>query len=145
MMKNGAGLASVQAGKTQLETLRNVPGNIKEIRPTIQLSAPALAKSFRKNIERGIREKGPKVEALFKKALKLAYDYNQDGWNRGKGARIFKKPLYVFYDKLIFKKIRENFGGRLEFFVGGAALLDIELQKLFYAIGIPMFQGVAHR
>lgn len=141
MMKNGAGLASVQAGKTQLETLRNVPGNIKEIRPTIQLSAPALAKSFRKNIERGIREKGPKVEALFKKALKLAYDYNQDGWNRGKGARIFKKPLYVFYDKLIFKKIRENFGGRLEFFVGGAALLDIELQKFFYAIGIPMFQG----
>ena len=30
---------------------------------------------------------------------------------------------------------------RLEFFVGGGALLDIELQRFFYAIGIPMFQG----
>jgi long-chain acyl-CoA synthetase len=29
----------------------------------------------------------------------------------------------------------------LEFFFGGGALLDIELQRFFYAIGIPMFQG----
>ena len=43
--------------------------------------------------------------------------------------------------KLIFSKVRENFGGKLEFFIGGGALLDIELQRFFYAIGIPMFQG----
>ena len=41
----------------------------------------------------------------------------------------------------MFKKVRENFGGRLEFFIGGGALLDIELQRFFYALGIPMFQG----
>ncbi|MGZ7066334.1 MAG: AMP-binding protein, partial [Candidatus Aminicenantales bacterium] len=40
-----------------------------------------------------------------------------------------------------FKKIRRNFGGRLEFFIGGGALLDIELQRFFYALGVPMFQG----
>jgi len=141
LMKNGASMASVQVGKTLLETTKNIPQNIKETRPTILLSAPALAKAFRKNIEKAIREKGPKVEALFKKALKLAYDYNQEGWNKGRGLRIFKKPLYKLYDILIFKKIRANFGGRLEYFVGGAALLDIELQKFFYAIGTPMYQG----
>ncbi len=42
---------------------------------------------------------------------------------------------------ILFKKIRASFGGRMEFFIGGAALLDIELQKFFYAIGIPMLQG----
>ncbi len=47
----------------------------------------------------------------------------------------------ALYDKLLFSKIRENFGGRLEFFVGGGALLDIELQRFFYALGMPMFQG----
>ena len=73
--------------------------------------------------------------------MKTAYDYNSDGWNKGKGKRVFLKPLYMFYDKLIFQKIRENFGGKLEFFIGGGALLDIELQRFFYAIGIPMFQG----
>jgi long-chain acyl-CoA synthetase len=45
------------------------------------------------------------------------------------------------YDKILFSKIRESFGGRLDFFVGGGALLDIEYQKFFFAIGLPMFQG----
>jgi long-chain acyl-CoA synthetase len=45
------------------------------------------------------------------------------------------------YDKILFSKIREGFGGKLDFFVGGGALLDIEFQRFFYAIGIPMFQG----
>lgn len=44
-------------------------------------------------------------------------------------------------DKLVFSKIRESFGGRLQFFVGGGALLDIDLQKYFNAIGMPIFQG----
>jgi long-chain acyl-CoA synthetase len=47
----------------------------------------------------------------------------------------------MLFDFLIFRKVRANFGGRLQFFIGGGALLDIELQRFFYAIGIPMFQG----
>jgi long-chain acyl-CoA synthetase len=141
LINRGASMASVQIGKTPMETLRNIPGNIKETRPSFLLSVPSLAKSFRKNIEKGIREKGERVEKLFQKALTLAYEFNGDGWNRGKGAKMWKKPLYMLYDGLIFSKIRKNFGGRLEFFVGGGALLDIELQRFFYAIGIPMYQG----
>lgn len=141
LMKNGASMASVQVGETPLETLKNIPVNIKETKPTFLLSVPALAKNFKKNIESGIRSKGKKVENLFNKALKLAYEYNGDGYRRGKGLKKLKLPLLKFYDKILFSKIRESFGGRLEFFIGGGALLDIELQKFFYAIGIPMFQG----
>jgi long-chain acyl-CoA synthetase len=141
LMKNGASMASVQVGKTPMETLKNIPVNIKETHPTFLLSVPTLAKNFRKNIENGIRQKGPAVEKLFQKALKVAYEYNGNGYDRGKGMRMLKKPLYMLFDKIIFSKIRENFGARLEFFIGGGALLDIELQKFFYAIGIPMFQG----
>lgn len=141
LMKNGASMASVQTGSTPLESLKNIPINIKEIRPHFLFSVPAIAKNFRKNIENGIRAKGPKVEKLFYKALNTAYDYNADGYNKGKGLKIFKKPLLAFYDKILFSKIRENFGGRLQFFIGGGALLDVELQKFFYALGIPMLQG----
>ena len=141
LMKNGASMASIQIGSSPIETLRNIPINIKEIKPTFLLSVPALAKNFRKNIESGIRAKGEKVEKLFNKALETAYDYNGLGCDKGKGMRKLKKPLLALYDKILFSKIREGFGGRLEFFIGGGALLDIELQKFFYAIGIPMFQG----
>ncbi|VAX25670.1 Long-chain-fatty-acid--CoA ligase [hydrothermal vent metagenome] len=141
LMKNGASMASVQVGETPLETLKNIPVNIKETKPTFLLSVPALSKNFRKNIESGIRAKGKKVEGLFRKALKLAYEYNGDGYRRGKGLKKLKLPLLKLYDKIIFSKVREGFGGRLEFFIGGGALLDIELQRFFYAIGIPIFQG----
>ncbi|MBN1481835.1 long-chain fatty acid--CoA ligase [candidate division KSB1 bacterium] len=141
LMKNGASMSSVQVGKTPMETLKNIPVNIKETGPVFLLSVPSLAQNFRKNIEKGIRQKGPKVEKLFEKALKLAYKYNGIGWDRGKGLKIFLKPMYALYDKILFSKIRGGFGGRLEFFIGGGALLDIELQRFFYAIGMPMYQG----
>jgi len=140
MMAVGASFAAVQ-GKSYIDTLKNIGGNIKEIKPVFMLSAPALAKSLRKGIEKGIRDKGPATEKLFNHAMKIAYRYNGTGWDRGKGLKILLKPLYKLYDIILFKKIRANFGGRLKFFFGGAALLDIELQRFFYAIGIPMFQG----
>ena len=141
LMKNGASMASIKPGKTPVETLKNIPINIKETRPTFLLSVPSLAKNFRKNIEKGIREKGEGIEKLFRKAINLAYTYNGIGWDRGANATAAVKIQLKLYDLLIFRKIRKNFGGRLEFFIGGGALLDIELQRFFYAIGIPMFQG----
>jgi len=138
----GASIAAVQIGKNYIETLKNFRVNIKEIKPVFFLSVPALAKNFKKNIETSIREKGKFIEKLFNHAIKISYSYNGIGWDRGKGMHIFKKPLLALYDRIMFKKIREEgFGGRLKFFVGGAALLDIDLQRFFYAIGIPMFQG----
>ncbi len=140
-MLKGASIAAVQQGKSPMEALKNIPNNIKEIQPDIILSVPALAKNFKKNIEKGIKAKGPKVERMFNKALNIAYRYNGNGIDKGKGTRKLLKPVYKFYDKVLFSKIRANFGGNLKFFVGGGALLDTELQRFFYAIGIPMYQG----
>jgi long-chain acyl-CoA synthetase len=140
-MYNGASIACQELGKTPLETLKNIPKNINEIKPDIMMSVPALSKAFRKNIESGIRAKGKTTEGLFNFALKVAYKYNGSGFNRGKGWRAFYKPLYTLFDKILFSKIRANFGGNLKFFIGGGALLDVELQRFFAAIGIPVMQG----
>ncbi len=140
-MACGASVGTVQSGKTGLETLKNIPLNIKELKPSLLLSVPALAKNFKKNIESGIQAQGAIVCALFNFALKMAYAYNKEGYNKGMGLQKLKKPLIILFDKVIFSKVREAFGGELDFFIGGGALLDIDLQRFFYAIGIPMFQG----
>jgi len=49
--------------------------------------------------------------------------------------------LVALFDKILYSKVRENFGGELKFFIGGGALLDKALQKFYIGIGIPMFQG----
>lgn len=140
-MACGASVGTVQSGKTGMETLKNIPINIRELQPDLLLSVPSLAKSFRKNIEGSIRSKGKIISWLFYTALSMSYSYIQEGHNRGRGVQALKKPLLALFDKILFAKVREAFGGKLKFFVGGGALLDIELQRFFYAIGMPMLQG----
>lgn len=141
MMSVGATAATTQVGRTPLETLRNIPQNIKEVRPHFILSVPALAKTFKKNIEQAIRAKGPTVERLFNWGMKVRQMYYGDSNLDFKGFRYFLKPLVWFFDKIIFSKVRENFGGELRFFIGGGALLDKDLQKFYVGVGMPMFQG----
>ena len=143
LASTGGSFGCVQLGKTPMETLRNIPVNIREIRPTFLLSVPALAKNFRKGIEKGVRDKGPVARMLFRAALATAYSYQgaTGGREKGAGWRALLSPLVRLFDAILFSRIRENFGGRLEYFIGGGALLDIELQRFFYAIGMPMYQG----
>ncbi|MBQ6583995.1 MAG: AMP-binding protein, partial [Alistipes sp.] len=141
MIACGAAVATTQVGNTPMQTLRNIPTNIREVKPHFLLSVPALAKNFRKNIEGSIKSKGAFTEKLFKFALKVSYEYNQDGYSKGRGWRFVLKPLVALFDKILYSKVRQGFGGELQFFVGGGALLDSELQRFFYAVGMPMYQG----
>ncbi len=141
LMKNGASMASVQAGKTAVEALKNIPVNIKESKPTFLLSVPTLQKTSGRTSKTASNKRDRSPRNYLKKVSTLRMTITAMAGARGKGLRLLKKPLYMFFDKILFRKIRQNFGGRLEFFIGGGALLDIELQRFFYAIGIPMFQG----
>lgn len=141
MMAQGATVATVQVGRTPLETLKNIPLNIREVKPHFILSVPALAKTFKKNIEQAIRAKGKTTERLFNLGLKVKQTYYGDSNLDSKGLRIFLKPLVALFDKLIFSKVRDNFGGELRFFIGGGALLDKDLQKFYVGVGMPMYQG----
>ena len=143
MMSYGGSIATVPCGKSTVSLLKNIPVAISEVRPHVMLSVPTLSKNFKKNFEKAIRQKGAFVEWLYEFGLRQAIAYNREYYNAGKPAlkQFWRKPLISLVDKLVFSKIRESFGGRMQFFVGGGALLDIELQKYFNAIGMPIFQG----
>jgi long-chain acyl-CoA synthetase len=100
-----------------------------------------LAKSFRNNLEHSVKAKGKIAESHYRAGLHTAYAYNKEGWNKGAGFSFMLYPLVKLFDKILFSKVKGAMGGELEFFVGGGALLDIEMQKFYYALGIPMFQG----
>lgn len=139
MMSYGGSIATVP-GKTPQAQLRNILPTMKEIKPQVMLTVPAISRSFKKAIENGVKAKGKTTEKLYNIALKNARAYYKDYYNQG-GAQFWRKPLVKLFDKIVFSKIRETFGGKMKFCVGGGALLDIELQRYFCAIGMPTFQG----
>ena len=143
MMSYGGSIATVPCGKSTVSLLKNIPVAISEVRPHVMLSVPTLSKNFKKNFEKAIRQKGAFVEWLYEFGLRQAIAYNREYYNAGRPVlkQFWRKPLIALVDKLVFSKIHESFGGRMQFFVGGGALLDIELQKYFNAIGMPIFQG----
>jgi long-chain acyl-CoA synthetase len=140
-MSTGGSLATVPVGKTFIENIRNIPMAMREFQPQVIMTVPALAKTFKNNVEKNVHEKGPSAERLFNYAMKVTTAHNKEGWNKGsKGAWVLK-PLVLIFDRVLFSKMRKALGGKLEFFVDGGAYLDLEMQKFWYAAGIPIYQG----
>ncbi|MBT7166453.1 MAG: AMP-binding protein [Victivallales bacterium] len=120
--------------------MRDFRRNIPKYQPTIMLVVPRIADSLKAGIEKGIADSSPKVQALFQKATYNASRIFTAG-PRLDGGMLRILAHHAFYDPVVFRKIRKNFGGQLRFFMSGGAPLDMDSQIFFKYIGIPMFQG----
>ena len=57
------------------------------------------------------------------------------------GAAALLKAQHALFDKLVFSKVRERFGGRVRFFISGAAALNQDIAEWFNAAGILILEG----
>jgi long-chain acyl-CoA synthetase len=138
----GIGIYFVDARGGSVNTLKNIPINLKEVAPDFLLTVPALTSNFMKKITDAIKDKGGFIEWLFNAGLNAGIKINQNGYHK---AGFLTKMIYTIPYKLanvlIFRKVRAIFGGKLQFCVGGGALLDVKQQRFFYSIGVPVYQG----
>lgn len=142
VMSRGASLATVPFGKSPREMLRNIPATIKETKPHIMLVVPALLKNFKKSIEASLKEKSDLARWFIQYSFRFASLYNKDWYNRGGFLRCWMRPFLFLHDRILFKKLRAKaFGGRMKYFIGGAAMFDVDMQRFFGAMGIPVYQG----
>lgn len=125
-----------------VNALKNIPINLKEIKPQFLLTVPALSGNFIKKMKEGVAEKGSFINKIFTNGLKAGHSIFGDTYAK---TSIFKRILsfipYQLSKTLIFKKLSAVFGGELSYMVGGGALLDIKQQQFYYSIGNPIFQG----
>jgi long-chain acyl-CoA synthetase len=139
----GMSLYFVDSRGGGIATLRNIPINLKEANPTILMTVPALSGNFMKKIVAGIEEKGGLIEGLFKTGIAAGIAWNGDGFNPPPlGVRLKALLPYKLAKALVFNKVKRMiFGTRIQYCVGGGALLDIKQQEFFAALGVPIYQG----
>ncbi len=138
----GIGIYFVDARGGSVNTLKNIPINLKEVSPDFLLTVPALTGNFMKKITDAIKEKGGFVSWLFNAGMNAGIKINQDGYRKADFFTTLVNIIpYKLANALIFKKVRAIFGDNLQFCVGGGALLDIKQQKFFYTLGVPVYQG----
>jgi long-chain acyl-CoA synthetase len=139
----GMALYFVDSRGGGIATLRNIPINLKESKPTFVMTVPALSGNFMKKIISGIEEKGGAIEKIFKAGIAAGIAWNGDGHNSPRlatRARAFFP--FMLAKALIFSKVKKMiFGDRILYCVGGGALLDVKQQEFFAAFGVPIYQG----
>jgi len=139
----GMALYFVDSRGGGIATLRNIPINLKEAKPKLLMTVPALSGNFMKKIVAGVEEKGGIIEKLFKAGISAGVAWNGDGWNRPPFAVRARAFLpYKLAKAVIFDKIKKMiFGEDILYCVGGGALLDVKQQEFFAAFGVPIYQG----
>lgn len=138
----GITLHFVDAGNTNASIIRNFPKNLKEVNPFFMMTVPSISGNFMRRMNQGIVKTGGIGQKLFNAGLKAGIARNGDGFNRGSGWVRFKTAIpYSIANKFVFPKLREVFGNRFIYCVGGGALLEAKQQLFFAAIGIPIYQG----
>jgi long-chain acyl-CoA synthetase len=114
--------------------------NLGVVKPTFMGAAPRIFEKAHARIITLQAEEGGAKEAIFKRAFTvgLAVDAaKRDGRNPG----VLLTAQHAVFDRLVFSKIRERFGGRVRFFISGAAALNQGIAEWFHAAGILILEG----
>ncbi|WP_136798881.1 MULTISPECIES: AMP-dependent synthetase/ligase [Desulfosediminicola] len=122
------------------ENVQKVMENMVEIRPTNMVSVPRLFEKIYSRIYENVHQASNFKRNLFHRAVEVGREYVHKKY-------IKKEPLgllelrYQFFDRLVFKKVRERFGGKLDYFICGGAPLDKTVNEFMWIIGLPVFNG----
>ncbi len=114
--------------------------NMVEVRPTSMVSVPRLFEKIYAKIYESVNKMPPLRQKIFYKAIEVGREYVNKKYITGEPLGLLNIQ-YKFFDKLVFKKIRDRFGGRLRFFLCGGAPLDKTINEFMWIIGLPVFTG----
>ena len=117
----------------------SVLDELQEVRPTLFGSVPRIFEKAYGRIQSEIGRKSPLVQGIFKWASQVGIStvpYRLAGQSLPVGLRL----RYWLADRLVFRKIRAAFGGRVRQFITGAAPIPIEILEFFWASGLPVFE-----
>ena len=122
------------------ESFDTVAANLGEVKPTVVLSVPRLyEKVYARVLENALSGSAIKRKIFFwaKRAGEQWATLTLAGLPIP-GMLALKKKVA---DKLVFSKLRARTGGRIRFFVSGAAPLSADIAKFFYSAGLPVIEG----
>ena len=110
--------------------------NMAEVKPTIMTAVPRLYEVMHRRITREVERRGSTAVRWMDRAVSLG----RERYERGR-----LDPLRAAQDwlaeRLVRRKLKARFGGRLKAMVSGGAPLNAEIGMFFHALGLTILQG----
>ncbi len=114
--------------------------NLAVVQPTFMGAAPRIFEKAHARIVMMQAAEGGAKEKIFNAAFAVGKKVARLEME-GKSVPITLRLQHALFDRLVFSKIRERFGGRVRFFISGAAALNRDIAEWFYAAGILILEG----
>ena len=128
----------LRAGATvaYCEGVRTLTEDMAATHPTLMVCVPRVYEAIQERILDRAAKADERKQRIFQTALRVGKAYSQS-----KGFAPLLAVENLLYDRIVFSKIRDGFGGRFRFFVSGGAALNPDTAHFFRAIGIPIAEG----
>ena len=114
--------------------------NLAVVKPTFMGAAPRIFEKAHGKIVTMQAAEGGLKEKIFLKAFAVGNQVDRLT-REGKKVPATLRLQHKLFDKLVFSKVRERFGGRVRFFISGSAALNPEIAEWFHAAGILILEG----
>ena len=118
------------------EGVETLARNMAEAKPTIMTAVPRLYETLHGRVISGLRGQPKMRQKLFWKTVELGKKKYLTG-KLSLSERVADRVL----TKLVRRKVRERFGGRIKALVSGGAPLNYEIGLFFTALGLRLLQG----
>ena len=120
--------------------IERLPANMAEVRPTVMVAVPRLYERVYTRVRSTIDQSSPAKQRIFHWASELGRQKYANHLARRPDSFLLRAQLRVA-DRLVFAKIRARTGGRVRYFVSGAAALSREIGEFFYGMGMLILEG----
>lgn len=121
------------------ESIERIPTNLREIRPTIMIAVPRIFEKVYLRIQAKI-ESSTLQKRLFAWALKIGRRVGELKLKH-QPVPLHLIPEYEVADRLLLRKVRDAFGGRLRFAISGGAPMNRDIALFFHACGVLLLEG----
>ena len=112
---------------------------VKEVQPTIFGSVPRIFEKAYARIQGEVQKAPPGKQKAFRWAESVGHEV-VGLWQAGKPLPLGLRLKYAAADKLVFSKLRAVFGGKVRYFVTGAAPIPRKIIEFFWAAGFPIYE-----
>jgi long-chain acyl-CoA synthetase len=116
--------------------------NLPVVRPTMMAGPPRIFEKVHGAVIQTVEAEG----GIRLKLFRWAFGVGQEFWRarveeRNPGPVL--RAQHALADRLVLSKVRARFGGRIRFFICGAAALSTDIAMWFGAAGLPVLEGYA--
>ncbi|HEU4640844.1 MAG TPA: long-chain fatty acid--CoA ligase [Gemmatimonadaceae bacterium] len=122
------------------ESVDTVVANFGEVRPSIVVSVPRVYEKIYARVLENALASGALKKRIFFWARAVGERW-ADATLAGRSPGTLLAMRYALAQRLVFSKLKARVGGRIRYFVSGGAPLATDINKFFFAAGLPILEG----